>query len=468
MSQSEPGLNLPRRNADNPTGMYRLRLKAPPRRQSQLLRMLASLALCVVAAAALETFAYADKVRLLVTDETRLQAHFDVVDHAVDELDVSFAFFHDDDVSRAFLNKLVDAADRGVKVRFLLDGLNNALPRKLVAYLIHNGIQVRFYHYISLNPKTWSAKVSWIWKRMHDKQVVADRWRLIAGTENMGGPYYKTLVPPSKSHNKGFRGRNMLIEGSSASFSQDYYNAVWNSRDVMPPPYSLNLTPEQWQVQERLLTRASFNLLNFSQLPVEGLAPDPALEFEIEAQSVQFVSKLGDLEGGSGGLEHTIVEMIKGAKTRIIIETPYLLLSPELADLLIAKATQDHVEITIYTNSRKSNNHPTGNPLYQTAAQDISKTPGITVQEWTGTETLHGKTVIVDLDQVLISSFNFNLRSIEHDSESGVYMRSKKATAATEGDLQIHRFEKLQQPGFISKCSLKFLESLLIPSKSQW
>ncbi|MBI3554844.1 MAG: hypothetical protein HY074_01110 [Deltaproteobacteria bacterium] len=207
--------------------------------------------------------------------------------------------------------------------------------------------------------------------------------------------------------------------------------------------------------------------MNFPLPADDELVPDPALEFDIDANSVRFVSKLGDLNNDGTGLERTIVEMIKSARTRIIIETPYLLLTPEFTKLLIAKAG-DHIEITIYTNSRDSNNHPTGNPLYQAAAHDIARTPGITVKEWSGTETLHGKTVIVDLDQVLISSYNFNLRSAEHDSESGVYMRSKKATAATESDLQVNRFKRLAQPGLLTKCGLKFLENLLLPTKSQW
>ena len=442
------------------------------------------IAICMAAFAGPAPFAYADKVKLLVTDQTRLQTHFEVVDQATETLDVSFAFFHDDAVSRAFLNKLVEASGRGVKVRFLLDGLNNALPRELVAYLVHNKIEVRLYHYISLNPKTWSAKVSWIWKRMHDKQVLADGWRLIAGTENMGGPYYKTLVTPSKANKKGFRGRNILIEGTSAAFSRDYFDTVWKSPDVMKPPYSLELTPEQWAAQDDLLAEAVTRLVNFPILPVQepiwqtqdvtqpttapGLTPIAGEEFDVDAESIRFVSKLGDLEGGTGGLEHTIIEMIKSAKTRIIIETPYLLLSPDFAKLLIYKATHDKVEITIYTNSRDSNNHPTGNPLYQAAAHAIAKTLGITVKEWSGTETLHGKTVIVDHDQVLVSSFNFNLRSLEHDSESGVYMRSQQATAAVENDLQVNRFSRLGQPGFVVKCGLKFLENLLLPTKSQW
>ncbi|MBI3554843.1 MAG: hypothetical protein HY074_01105 [Deltaproteobacteria bacterium] len=157
----------------------------PLSRSFAVSNFLASLGVCATLLGLLAIPAHADKVRLLVTDQTRLEAHFDVVDNAVETLDVSFAFFHDDYVSRAFLNKLVEAANRKVKVRLLLDGLNNDLPRDMVAYLIHNGVQVKLYHYLSLHPRTWSAKVSWLWKRMHDKQVVADGWRLIAGTENM-------------------------------------------------------------------------------------------------------------------------------------------------------------------------------------------------------------------------------------------------------------------------------------------
>ena len=128
----------------------------------------------------------------------------------------------------------------------------------------------------------------------------------------------------------------------------------------------------------------------------------------------------------------------------------------------------DHVVITIYTNSPESNNHPTGNPLYEGAAQKLADIPGITIKQWTGEETLHGKTVIVDGDQVLISSFNLNLRSLKYDSESGIYMRSQKATSAIESDLKIHKFSDLTRPGFLTRCSMRVMEDLLLPTKNSW
>src|SRR5687768_770244 len=85
--------------------------------------------------------ARADVVRILCDDREAAQARADLIQTAESEINVASFAVADDQIGRAFLALLRDAARRGVTVRLLVDGLNNHIPDNIQRQLIACGVQ---------------------------------------------------------------------------------------------------------------------------------------------------------------------------------------------------------------------------------------------------------------------------------------------------------------------------------------
>jgi phosphatidylserine/phosphatidylglycerophosphate/cardiolipin synthase-like enzyme len=407
-----------------------------------------------IVALALPTFCRADRVSLLTTDQNRLVAHLETAASARKELNVAFAFIHDDAVTRVFLNQLIETAKQA-KVRLLLDRWGSELSRELVAYLVHNGVEVRYFHDRPRDPRRWKRDVPRFFKRMHDKMVDADGAVLVTGTENMGAPYYKSLVPSYTE--PGFSGRNIKIEGAVAGEANRYFLKMWNSGDVSLPAFSLDLRPEKWVEQEKLCAEAGKQLL----WDRNHEAPQA---FDIDARDIEFVHSTPDGKGTSS-LRAKIVDMMNRAENSILVETPYLLPKEPIAQAMADRAKQ--IDVTAVTNSGRSNNYRRANPLYEGAARKLGA-EGVEVRHWTGDDTIHGKTVQIDERETLVMTENLNQRSGVNDTEMGIYIRSAPFAKAVRQALKVDHFTPLQSKGLMGNCLLGVLERTLRPFRKQF
>lgn len=291
---------------------------------------------------------------------------------------------------------------------------------------------------------------------MGEALVVADGKKLIIGSENMGDPYYKTL--PTQPPIQQFSGRNVMIDGIKAKEAWEYFKTTWESNEVGSPVQHLELTPNDLSEQARLLAKAQTEA-NLFPLPKQ-----PQASYEIADSDIDFVTSQS-ARGRGIHLRTKQIQMIVNAHNMIMIETPYLSLDEEIINLLADKVKKN-VEVIVYTNSAKSNNHPIGNPIYESMAKRLRKL-GIKVYHWAGVETMHGKTIRVD-DEVMISSSNMNPRSTHQDSESGLVFRSKKITQAVTNDIYTKRYRPTDRTSCFRNYWNIFLRTMLVPVSRQF
>src|SRR5258708_7586641 len=143
-------------------------------------------------------------IRLLSSGEEALASLIALADHAERTLDIQYYIIHEDDSSRALLYHVRLAADRGVRVRVLIDDLNPAgEDRRFLHLSTHVNVEVRVFNPFPAGRfATWTrllasfTNIRRINHRMHNKLFVADATLAITGGRNIGDQYFN-LAPRS-------------------------------------------------------------------------------------------------------------------------------------------------------------------------------------------------------------------------------------------------------------------------------
>src|ERR1700736_5775220 len=129
--------------------------------------------------------AHADVFRVLDDDREAAQARVDLIQQARSEIGAVYFLAHNDRITITALALLREARRRGVaNVRVIVDANFQHIPRAVLAHLRDEGVEVRVYHELTFRHP------SWLWHRMHEKVVVVDGERYIAGGRNLAEEYF--------------------------------------------------------------------------------------------------------------------------------------------------------------------------------------------------------------------------------------------------------------------------------------
>src|ERR1700728_4071812 len=142
-------------------------------------------------------------IRLLASGEEALASLIALADHAQRTLDIQYYIIHEDDSTRMLLHHVRLAAERGVRVRLLVDDLNTAgEDRRFMHLSQHAHVGGRLFHpFPGARPATWSRflaslnDIPRINHRMHNKLFVADNAIAITGGRNIGDGYFHLKQP---------------------------------------------------------------------------------------------------------------------------------------------------------------------------------------------------------------------------------------------------------------------------------
>ncbi|MGZ5432295.1 MAG: phospholipase D-like domain-containing protein [Thermoanaerobaculia bacterium] len=127
----------------------------------------------------------ADVFRILDDPRDAAQARVDLLQQAEREIHAMYFLARNDRITYIALALLRDARRRGVpSVRLIVDANFHRIPKAVLAHLRDEGVEVRVYHPLTLRHP------SWLFRRMHEKVVVVDGARDIAGGRNLAEAYF--------------------------------------------------------------------------------------------------------------------------------------------------------------------------------------------------------------------------------------------------------------------------------------
>ncbi len=377
---------------------------------------------------------------VLDTGDEALIARAWLADHARTSIDAQYFIWSTDNIGILAAESLLRAAERGVRVRVIVDDLMMSAPaQNLLALDRHPNIDIRIY-----NPKWSDLTLRGLNQRMHDKVLVVDGIVAITGGRNMAGEYY------DYSHEYNFRDRDALVVGDVVKTMQASFERFWKSE------LSVKVEDLFHDVKEVKVNEIYRALHRYAGAP-ENFAPSvraaidsapkafPRLTREIVWGDVELVGdrpgKNDSVLGMSGGGLTTaaLARLVEGARERVVIQSPYLVLSAE-AKALFRRARARGVRVRIDTNSLASTDNLQAFSGYRNQRAELLGM-GLEIYEFKPRGTrpivgLHAKTLVVDSKVVFIGTFNLDPRSQNLNTEVGVIIRNEALARGVEAAIE--------------------------------
>jgi putative cardiolipin synthase len=377
-------------------------------------------------------------VRLLASGEEALDSLIALADHAERTLDIQYYIIHQDESARTLLEHVREAADRGVRVRVLVDDLNTAGEDRRFLHLGHHAnIEVRVFNpFPGGRSAIWSriltsiSDIPRINHRMHNKLFVADNELAITGGRNIGDEYF-TLDKHSN-----FIDLDVVVAGPIVPQLSASFDAFWNSKyaypisslasadepeaPAPPPPGAASDDDANWLAHE-----LDAGTLQLDWVPATVLADRPA-KIASETSPDEEVT-----------IANNIAELMRSAQSEVLVISPYFVPGEEGVELMRALTTRG-VHIRILTNSLASTDAPLvhngysryrvallkmGVELFEVRPKLGQKRPRFHPFK-SSNASLHAKALVIDQRTVFIGSLNMDGRSARFNSELGLVMRS--------------------------------------------
>ncbi len=385
-------------------------------------------------------------------------------EYAENTIDVQYFIFSTDNVGLIACDYLVRAADRGVKVRILVDDIMvEASGEEILTMDSHKNISVKVYNpgvNLGKNILKKLYKYSTDFKsanqRMHNKSFIVDGKVAITGGRNVADEYF------DYNHDYNFRDRDVLLLGKVTKVMLSSFNDFWNS------PLSVSVSKlvddkikqDETDIKFQKLHQYACNPENFwpqvrdkiQKLPLAFKAIQESGDL-VWLDSVFFVTDYPGKNDGKKGLNgggvstNALIKLIQEAKHSVDIQSPYLI-TTELGRNLFSDAVKRGVKVRILTNSLGSTDNLEAFGGYQKGRESLLKT-GVRVFEFrpdskeryklmTGALQkeieykpvfgLHAKSMVVDGKITVIGTFNLDPRSANLNTECFAVIHSEKVS----------------------------------------
>ncbi len=404
--------------------------------------------------------------RLLESNEDGLRWRLALIDSARHSLDLQYYVWWGDESGNLLMKRVIDAADRGVKVRLILDDLSTILRdethpelRDGAAALVdaHPNIEIRLFNVWrarSLPGRVFEmvGRTERINHRMHNKLFIADNRAAVIGGRNIGNEYF------GLSHEFNFRDLDVLGVGPVARQASAVFDRFWNSEWVLPVKAlgiaagHDDLARVVGPLREQLSAARSLERFPVGQQDwTEAMA---GLDARLHLGVSRVHTDSPDEDAVSHHMPAAIRELLAGARHEVLITNAYIIPGPHAL-----QRTRDQiargVRFRMLTNSLASHDVPAVNSHYKQwrrplleAGVDLYEMRSDAAVQSSLADTppargefmgLHVKAMVIDRERVFVGSMNLDPRSWDINSEMGVVVDSndlaRELAAAMERDM---------------------------------
>lgn len=406
---------------------------------------------------------------LLDDSAAALDAHLALADAAERAIDVQYYIFWADDTGLRLMARLLAAAERGVRVRILVDDVNLDVPDADVAALdLHPNIEIRVF-----NPFSWRERwsrlpqgltdVDRLNRRMHGKMFTADAQVAMLGGRNIGDEY------ADRSGSRNFSDLEVAVAGPGAREIGRGFDAFWNSELTVPAAALPRRPPGQAEL-ERVVARLRRRVALLeptdgaaARLATERAALEPLLRAAAEPDAwglTHYVQDSPEKARRAAQLESPLVaqveELMDDARSELLVESSYLVPGRRLREQLGRLAGRG-VAVHLLTNSLASTDVAIVHAGYARHRRGLLAT-GVRLYELRAgvpaRASLHSKAVVVDRRRAWIGSFNLDPRSVKLNTENGLRVENPRFAAALAARVMADIApERSWQLGFEAGCT---------------
>jgi putative cardiolipin synthase len=373
-----------------------------------------------------------------------LGARIGLIERAQRSIDIQSYLIKDDLSGNLVALNLAEAADRGVRVRLLMDdALTDEVDPGLLSLDRHENIEVRVFNpfprrrsrFISL-----LANFNILNRRMHNKSFTIDNQVTIVGGRNLADEYYLT------GGEAEFIDEDLLAIGPPVDEISDGFDEYWNSPEAIPMGAFKHLVAHG-TVSESIREARRFLDRHFDEpflKGVDGRLIDDLIggRLELIEASVEVVQDLPDkvrnpLKRGLSVSVDYLQQMVSAANDELIVISPYFVPQKQGVDFFAALVKKG-VRVVIVSNSLASTNHSSVHavyaryrkPLLEQGVELYELRPHYEAMQTKTKLTLHSKVATVDRRRTFVGSFNIDPRSLYLNTELGLAVDSKELSTS--------------------------------------
>lgn len=364
-------------------------------------------------------------------------------------LDLMYYIWHEDLTGRLLLSEVLAAAERGVRVRMLIDDIGTShTGDAMIALAHHPQIEIRLF-----NPTRARAgglrrgiemalRAFSVTRRMHNKAWIVDGRLAILGGRNIGDEYFDA------AEDTNFRDMDVLAIGPVVGQTEQVFDDYWNSGVALPLD---KLSPLQNPAAAlaRIAPGLRAALTEAEARPyLERLAERLSL-LDSEMEQTDWVSSARIIadppqkalgQGGENWLMHELLPVFERAQKRIEITSPYFI-PGDLGTAKLAALAARGVSVSILTNSLAATDVAAVHggyaryriPLLEAGIKLWELRPEDQKNDFSlrgsSRASLHTKAFTVDGRSGFIGSMNLDPRSTSLNTEMGVLFDSEALAA---------------------------------------
>jgi putative cardiolipin synthase len=376
-----------------------------------------------------------------------LTARLLLAERAERSIDTQYYLIKTDTTSYAFIDALLKAADRGVHVRFLLDDVfTTGYDAGMAALDSHPNFEIRIFNAFNRGAmgRAWAGmtNLSRVNRRMHTKSFTVDNKVTIVGGRNIADEYF------GAREDAKFGDLDVVGIGPVASDVSTMFDTFWNHSTALPVPAFANMPDDPAAELVKLRERIAEEREAIVHTPyADAVRATVARFLDTDMDDFEFApyrliydtpdKGIKSEEGPELAITLPLRESLLAAKEEIIILSPYFV--PRKSGIeFFSSLVEKGVRVVIVTNSLAANNHSTVHGGYMPSRKPLLRNgvelyevrpdayvPGAEIFTASGAQaTMHTKAYLVDRKQVFIGSFNFDPRSANLNTESGVLIES--------------------------------------------
>ncbi len=386
-----------------------------------------------------------------------LDARLAMIANATRSIDLQTYLIADDSTGRMLLRALRDAAQRGVRVRVLVDDLYTVdMDRLLLGLAAHPNVEVRLFNpFITARDSSMRRLLALasgfkrLNHRMHNKLFIADGVVALVGGRNLADEYFL------RGKQGNFIDFDLLVTGAVLPQLNHWFDLYWNSTQVYPALDIVRASGPPPASADELRTAFERNTASDLPEPVPGVpdlfgaAPFSAALTQrrfhwIDAEASAFADSPLKIEPQNYSIPvndtvtHRFLQLLGDAHSEVLLFSPYFIPGTEALDRIKGLRAAG-VEVRVVTNSLAASDEPLvsiglerhqtellklGVDLYELSSRRLKLDRSLRGLLGSSTGRLHAKMGFLDRKTVLVGSMNLDPRSDKINTEIGMMVRS--------------------------------------------
>ncbi|MCH2546296.1 MAG: phospholipase D family protein [Alphaproteobacteria bacterium] len=369
---------------------------------------------------------------------------------------LQYYVLQDDLTGKLLVEELLRAADRGIKIRLILDDLDFRRSRLSILILDdHENIEIRIFNPATTRRELWLNKLlrasrffERYSKRMHNKALIVDGRMAVVGGRNLGDEYFDARA------DFAFNDLDVLVLGEVITPIQKCFESFWTSQSTfdlpalgikMPEPRAVTI--QRMALQKYYDKIAPLRTIDFKK-PKEVIEQLIHERLPFSWAKAEYISDEPDkvltpLEEADSPPMARLEDMLEKAQHEFVAVSPYFIPGDHGTEIL-DKLVRRGINISILTNSLASTDITAVHAAYSRYRTRLIK-QGVNMFELkplsgkrsrhsllrkgSSRASLHAKVYVVDRKWVMIGSMNLDPRSWRRNTECMVMVQSESLAA---------------------------------------